>query len=91
MSDNIATLTQEDLAGVIDLLKLRAVQFCMFVMAIVGAEKMERIMLQAIATAKRLAHDVVAALVCFFADLRASERQGVNFMAEIIKVAKQNP
>jgi hypothetical protein len=35
-------LTPEDFAKVMDLLKLRPMQFCMFLKALVGAEEMQR-------------------------------------------------
>jgi hypothetical protein len=42
------TLNPEDLAKVVDLLKFRPIQFCMFLKALVGAEEMKRMMLRAI-------------------------------------------
>jgi len=48
-----ATLSAEGLAKVLDLVKLRPIQFCMFLKALVGAEKMERVMMKAIAVAKQ--------------------------------------
>lgn len=47
------TLTPTNLAEVMDLLKLRPIQFCMFLKALVGAEEMQRIMVQAIGFAKQ--------------------------------------
>ena len=47
------TLGSDDLAKVMDLLKLRPIQFCMFLAALVGAEQMERTLLQAISVAKQ--------------------------------------
>ena len=47
------TLNPGDLTKVIDLLRFRPIQFCMFLMALVGAEEMKRIMLNAIVTAQR--------------------------------------
>jgi hypothetical protein len=48
-----ATLNQEDFAKVIDLLKHRPIQFCMFLKALVGAEEMKRLMVKAIVFAGR--------------------------------------
>ena len=50
---DVATLTAEDFARVMELVIFRPIQFCIFLKAIVGAEEMERIMLQAIGAAKR--------------------------------------
>jgi hypothetical protein len=47
------TLTPEDFAKVMDLLKFRPMQFCMFLRALVGVEAMQRMMVQAIGVAKR--------------------------------------
>jgi hypothetical protein len=47
------TLTPEDFAKVMELLKVRPIQFCVFLKALVGAQEMKRIMLQAIAAARR--------------------------------------
>lgn len=47
------TLKPEDLAKVMDLLKLRPAQFCIFLKALVGAEEMQRRMVQAIGMAKQ--------------------------------------
>jgi len=46
------TLNPEDFDKVVDLLKHRPIQFCMFLKALVGAEAMERLMMEGIATAK---------------------------------------
>ena len=46
------TLTAEDQAKVIDLLKLRPIQFCMFLKTLVGAEEMKKMMVNAIVFAK---------------------------------------
>src|SRR5688572_19029354 len=43
-----ATLTPEDLAKVTDLLKLRPMQFCIFLRALLGADEMQRMMVEAI-------------------------------------------
>jgi hypothetical protein len=48
------TLSQQDLAKVLELLKHRPLQFCMFLKALVGAEGMERLMTEAIAIAKQV-------------------------------------
>ena len=50
-----ATISQDDLEKVLDLLKLRPNQFCHFFQALVGPEQMERTMVEAIAVAKRQA------------------------------------
>ena len=47
-----ATLEEADLKTVLELLRLRPVQFCMFLKALVGQEEMERVMLEALAMAK---------------------------------------
>jgi hypothetical protein len=47
------TLSSEDLGRVIELLRLRPVQFCIFLKALIGDEGMERMMLAAIAGAKQ--------------------------------------
>jgi hypothetical protein len=46
------TLTPEDFARVRDLLKLRPIQFCLFLKALVGTEEMLRMMVEAIKVAK---------------------------------------
>jgi len=48
------TLSQEDMAKVMELLKHRPLQFCMFLKALAGAEGMERLMTEAIAIAKQV-------------------------------------
>jgi hypothetical protein len=47
------TLSKEDLKKLIELLRLRPMQLCIFMRALVGQEAMERIMSDAIAVAKR--------------------------------------
>src|ERR1035438_10287901 len=47
------TLTPEDFAKVMDLLKLRPMQFCIFLKALVGAEEMQRMMVEAIKVARQ--------------------------------------
>lgn len=47
------TLTPEDFARVVDLLKLRPMQMALFLKALVGTEEMLRMMVQAIGVAKR--------------------------------------
>ena len=47
------TLPPEDLAKILDLLKLRPVQFCLFLQALVGPKQMKRIMIRAIASTGR--------------------------------------
>ena len=47
------TLSGEDLRKVLDLLRLRPMQLCMFLKALLGEEAMERLMREAIAAAKR--------------------------------------
>jgi hypothetical protein len=48
------TLTPEDFAKVMDLLTLRPMQFCMFLKSLVGAEEMQRMMVEAINLAKQV-------------------------------------
>ena len=48
-----ATLGEKDLEQVWDLLKFRRIQFCLFLKALVGADHMERMMVEAIAVAKQ--------------------------------------
>ncbi|MBZ5635174.1 MAG: hypothetical protein LAO55_18785 [Acidobacteriia bacterium] len=48
------TLKQDDMAEVMELLKHRPLQFCMFLKALVGAEGMERLMTEGIAIAKQV-------------------------------------
>ena len=45
-------LTPEDFDKVIDLLKLRPVQFCLFLKALVGTEAMQRMMVEGMRAAK---------------------------------------
>lgn len=47
-----ATLGKDDLERVWNLLKFRPIQFCLFLKALVGADSMERMMVEAIAIAK---------------------------------------
>jgi hypothetical protein len=47
------TLQQEDAAKLVELLRLRPVQFCMFLKALFGAEEMERLMKHGIEVAKQ--------------------------------------
>ena len=47
------TLGSDDFAKVMDLLKLRPIQFCMLLSELVGVEEMQRIMFQAIGAAKQ--------------------------------------
>ena len=47
------TLSEEDLRKVLDLLRFRPMQLCMFLKALIGPEEMERLMTSAIAAAKR--------------------------------------
>jgi hypothetical protein len=47
------TLSEEDLKKLIELLRLRPMQLCMFLKALLGEEAMERMMAEAIAVAKR--------------------------------------
>jgi len=47
------TLQPEDFAKVIQLVRSRPIQFCMFLRALVGAEEMERVMNHAITVAKQ--------------------------------------
>jgi hypothetical protein len=48
------TMSKEDLVKVIDLLKLRPMQFCLFLAALVGPENMQKIMVQAIGMARQV-------------------------------------
>ena len=48
------TLSEDDLGKVLDLLKLRPIQFCLFLKALVGTENMERLIGQAVAHAKQV-------------------------------------
>ena len=47
------TLSPEDLGKVVQLLRLRPIQFCIFLKALLGIEVMERVMNEAIAGAKQ--------------------------------------
>jgi len=47
------TLSEEDLGRVVELLRSRPIQFCLFLTALVGPEEMERMMAEAIALAKQ--------------------------------------
>jgi hypothetical protein len=47
------TLTPEDFAKVMDLLKLRPMQMALFLKALVGTEEMLRMMVEAIKVAKQ--------------------------------------
>jgi hypothetical protein len=47
------TLTPEDFAKVMDLVKLRPMQLCIFLKTLVGEEQMQRMMVQAIGVAKQ--------------------------------------
>jgi hypothetical protein len=47
------TLSEEDLGKVMELLRFRPMQLCMFLAALVGTEEMERMMAEAVAVAKR--------------------------------------
>ena len=48
------TLSPEDFAKVMDLLTFRPMQFCMFLKALVGAEEMQRLMVEAIKVARKV-------------------------------------
>jgi hypothetical protein len=47
------TLSPEDFSRVMDLMKLRPMQFCLFLKTLLGAEEMRRMMVQAIGVARR--------------------------------------
>ena len=47
------TLSAEDLGKVVELLRFRPMQLCMFLKALLGTEVMERVMAEAIAAAKK--------------------------------------
>jgi len=47
------TLSDDDLRKVLDLLRFRPMQLCMFLKALIGPEEMERLMTSAIAVAKQ--------------------------------------
>jgi len=46
------TLSQEDRKRVEDLVKHRPIQFCMFLKTLIGAEEMQRMMVEAIKVAR---------------------------------------
>ena len=48
------TLSPQDFAKVMDLLKLRPIQFCIFLKTLVGAEQMQRMMVDAIKAARQV-------------------------------------
>jgi hypothetical protein len=48
------TLSPEDFAKVMELLKLRPMQFCIFLKALVGVQEMQRMMVEAIGVAKHV-------------------------------------
>ena len=48
------TLSPEDFAKVMELLKLRPIQFCIFLKTLVGAEEMQRMMVEAIKVARQV-------------------------------------
>ena len=50
---NKETLTPEDFGKVMELLKLRPLQFCIFLKMLVGVDEMQRMMVHAIAVAKQ--------------------------------------
>src|ERR1700719_447249 len=47
------TLSEDDLGKVLELLRFRPMQLCMFLKALIGPEEMERLMTSAVAAAKR--------------------------------------
>jgi len=47
------TLSSDDLAKVMELLRLRPLQFCMFLKALVGVQEMQRMMAQAVSLAEQ--------------------------------------
>jgi hypothetical protein len=47
------TLSEEDLGKVLELLRFRPMQLCLFLKALIGLEEMERLMTSAIAVAKQ--------------------------------------
>jgi hypothetical protein len=47
------TMNAEDLAKVVDLLKFRPIQFCVFLKSLVGADEMKRMMVKAIIFAQQ--------------------------------------
>ena len=50
---DLETLSPEDLGKVVELLRLRPMQFCMFLKALLSTEVMEKVMNEAIAGAKQ--------------------------------------
>ena len=50
---DMQTLTPEDIAKVMDLLKFRPMQLAIVLKALVGADEMQRMMVEAIAVAKK--------------------------------------
>ena len=48
------TLSPEDFARVMDLLKIRPMQFCLFLKALVGSQEMQRMMIEAIGVSKKV-------------------------------------
>jgi hypothetical protein len=48
------TLSPEDFAKVVELLKLRPMQFCLFLSALLGPEEMQRMMVEAIKVARQV-------------------------------------
>jgi hypothetical protein len=48
------TLSPEDFARVLELLRMRPVQFCLFLKALVGVQQMQRLMLEAIGVARNV-------------------------------------
>jgi hypothetical protein len=48
------TLSPEDFAKVMDLLQLRPMQFCIFLKSLLGAEEMQRLMVEAIKAARQV-------------------------------------
>ena len=53
MSADRETLTPEDLGCLMELLKLRPIQFCLFLNALVGPKEMQRLMVEAVGVAKQ--------------------------------------
>ena len=51
---DMETLSPEDFAKVMKLLEFRPVQFCIFMKALVGVEEMQRIVIEAVFTAKQV-------------------------------------
>jgi len=48
------TLSQEDLDTLVDLLRIRPIQFCMFLAALFGEERMEKMMASSVQQVKTL-------------------------------------